>query len=114
MRHVRLEDEIVQADYLQDGSFRHREYFQEAKDEAERKEWIQKPENNVPENLLPLIKASYMCYSQGEGLRNKFLKQIENRIINANMRQDPSRKNYEKSLDAFVNKAKGNPSRKYL
>ena len=55
-----------------------------------------------------------MCYSQGAGVRNKFLKHIENRIINANMRKDPSRENYEKSLDAFVNKAKGDPSKRYL
>jgi hypothetical protein len=68
----------------------------------------------VPEHFLPLIKASFMCYSQGAGVRNKFLKHVENRIINANMRKDPSLENYENSLKAFVEKAKGNPSRKYL
>ena len=68
----------------------------------------------MPEHFLPLIKASFMCYSQGAGVRNKFLKHVENRIINANMRKDPSLENYRKSLDAFVNKAKGDPSRKYL
>ena len=68
----------------------------------------------MPEHILPLIKASFMCYSQGAGVRNKFLKHVENRIINANMRKDPSLENYENSLAAFVNKAKGDPSRKYL
>ena len=68
----------------------------------------------MPEHFLPLIKASFMCYSQGAGVRNKFLKHVENRIINANMRKDPSLENYENILKAFVEKAKGNPSRKYL
>ena len=68
----------------------------------------------MPEHLLPLIKASYMCYSQGKGVRYKFLKHVENRIENANMRKDPSKENYEKSLDAFVTKAKKNPKIKYL
>ena len=30
------------------------------------------------------------------------------------MRKDPSLENYENILKAFVEKAKGNPSRKYL
>ena len=68
----------------------------------------------MPEYILPLIKASFMCYSQGAGVRNKFLKHVETRIINANMRKNPSKENYEKSLDAFVNKAKGDPSKRYL
>ena len=63
---------------------------------------------------MPLIKASYMCYSRGEGVRNKFLKHVEDRIINANMRKDPSRENYKNSLDAFVFKAKGDPKKNYL
>ena len=39
------------------------QYYHEAKDDAELKKWLAKPKGNVPENLLPAIKASFLCYS---------------------------------------------------
>jgi hypothetical protein len=66
----------------------------------------------VRERLLPLIKASFMCYSQGT--RKELLKKVEERINKAEMRRDPSIENYKEVLNAFVNKAKKDPSKKYL
>ena len=46
-------------------------YYEETEDAAQREAWITRPfkhndyENTVPENLLPAIKFSFMCYSQG-------------------------------------------------
>ena len=38
-------------------------YYLQDESEAELKRWIKKPYGNVPENLLPAIKASFLCYS---------------------------------------------------
>jgi hypothetical protein len=35
----------------------------EKMDEATLNAWIAKPKKNVPENLLPALKASFLCYS---------------------------------------------------
>ena len=43
LKHVRVDDEVVEADKMPDGSVCHREYFEEAKDHVERAEWIKKP-----------------------------------------------------------------------
>jgi hypothetical protein len=42
------------------------------------------------------------------------LKHVEERIQSADMRRDPSIENYEIALKAFIEKAKKDPSRKYL
>jgi len=44
LKHVRVDDEVIEADKMPNGSVRHREYFEEAKDHIERAEWIKKPD----------------------------------------------------------------------
>ena len=39
------------------------QYYLDEYSDAELKRWIKKPYRNVPENLLPAIKASFLCYS---------------------------------------------------
>jgi hypothetical protein len=40
------------------------QYFLEAKDDEELEKWLKCPFQNVPETLLPAIKASFLCYAQ--------------------------------------------------
>lgn len=40
-------------------------FYEEAKSDVQRKAWLSKPLYNVPDHLLPPIKASFLCYSKG-------------------------------------------------
>ena len=66
----------------------------------------------MPEHLLPLIKASFLCTAKVA--RKELLAIVRNRIKNSHMRLDPTYENYVKVLDIFVGKAKGNPLKNYL
>jgi hypothetical protein len=37
------------------------QFYEDAKSEVEKKSWMSKPYKNVPEHLIPLLKASYLC-----------------------------------------------------
>ena len=37
-----------------------KQFYDEAKDDDQRKKWQDKPFENVPENFVPMIKASFM------------------------------------------------------
>ena len=67
---------------------------------------------NVPDNLLPGIKASYQFYSQenSEELRELLSK----RTVQGSARLDPTFKNFVAALDAFIAVAKDHPEREYL
>ena len=67
-------------------------YYLQDESEAELKRWIKKPYGNVPENLLPAIKAMFLCYTQEN--RNELLALINNRIAPAVNRKDPSLKEF--------------------
>lgn len=62
MKHVSLDDDDETID--DENSKNDRLYFLEAEDNAQRSKWLAKPYRNVPEYLLPAIKASFLCYSQ--------------------------------------------------
>ena len=94
IRHVRVGDE----------ESKDKEFYEEAESDAQRKTWLSKPYKNVTEHVLPLIKASFLCYSKG--IQNKLLERVEKRIILAFMRKDPTLENYQDLLNKFAAKAK--------
>ena len=73
---------------------------------------MKKPYLNVPEHLLPLIKTSFLCYSKG--IQDELLKLVEDRIIKASMRKEPTLANYRNLLEKFVKTAKSNKEKSYL
>jgi hypothetical protein len=88
------------------------QYYLQDKSEAELKRWIKKPFGNVPENLLPAIKAMFLCYTQEN--RNELLALLNNRIAPAVNRKDPSLKEFMEAMDDFVKKCKANPNKRFL
>ena len=88
------------------------QYYHEAKDDAELKKWLAKPKGNVPENLLPAIKASFNCYSQGN--RKEFMKLLDKQTVPASARLDPTFENFKAELEDFIKKAKANPGEDYV
>lgn len=75
--------------------------------DAKLKKWIARPKNNVPDNLLPALKASFLCYSQGQ--RKEFIKLLSERTIKESSRFDPTSENYQLALQEFIAEAKANP-----
>ena len=61
----------------------------------------------VPDNLLPAIKASFLCYAQG--VRNEVLELLDKRTVQESEREEPLLANYLKAMDEFVAEAKANP-----
>ena len=89
-----------------------RDYYFDAKDEAQINQWLTKPERNVPENMLPAIKSSYLCYSHG--IRDELMTSLSQRTVQSKARRNPTLDNYKSALQDFVDKAKANPKKKYL
>ena len=87
-------------------------YFHDAIDDAQRKQWLTKPFRNVPENLLPAIKASFLCYAQG--IRKELLELLDKRTVQASEREEPLLANYLKGMNEFIAEAKANPEQDYL
>ena len=71
-----------------------------------------KPDENVPENLLPAVKALFLYYSQGN--YEEFSELLNNRINSAIIRRDPSLMDFMASMDEFVNECNNNPDKKFL
>jgi hypothetical protein len=88
------------------------QYYLEAKDEIERKKWLAKPFENVPEGMLPAIKASFLCYSQAN--RDELMKLLHKRIVQASARLDPTLDNHVAVLDEFIKKARASPEKDFL
>ena len=59
-------------------SQKNEQFYVEAKDSDERDEWLDKPDENVKENLLPLLKTSFQFWSKG--IRDELLELVEKRI----------------------------------
>ena len=70
--------------------------YMENMNDAKLKKWIARPKNNVPDNLLPALKASFLCYSQGQ--RKEFIKLLSERTIKESSRIDPTSENYQIAL----------------
>ena len=70
--------------------------YMENMNDAKLKKWIARPKNNVPNNLLPALKASFLCYSQGQ--RKEFIKLLSERTIKESSRFDPTSENYQIAL----------------
>jgi hypothetical protein len=70
--------------------------YMENMNDAKLKKWIARPKNNVPDNLLPALKASFLCYSQGQ--RKEFIKLLSERTIKESSRFDPTSENYQIAL----------------
>ena len=81
-------------------------------DDAEREEWLKCPNKNVPENLLPLMKASFLCYSQS--YRNELMELLAKRTAKAIARNEPSDKSLSKAIENFIYLAKTNPNDNFL
>ena len=103
MKHIALEGQEKKAGV---------QYYLDAKDDAELKTWLRCPHQNIPEGLLPAMKASFHCYSQGN--RNELMKLLDKRTVPATARRDPTFDNFVTSLDEFIKKAKANPGTDYL
>ena len=65
------------------------------------------PDLSVPENLLPAIKSSFLCYAQGN--RKEFMELLHKRTVQASERDEPTLENYMKAMDEFVAEAKLHP-----
>jgi hypothetical protein len=59
-----------------------------------------RPDLTVPENLLPLIKASFLCYSQG--IRKELLELLDKQTVQESEREEPLLSNYLKAMDEFI------------
>jgi hypothetical protein len=66
----------------------------------------------VPENLLPAIKASFLCYSQN--IRKELMDLLDKRTIQTSEREEPLLANYQKAMDEFLAEAKANPEQDFL
>ena len=88
------------------------QYYLDEYSDAELKRWIKKPYENVPEHLLPAIKALFLCYSQEN--KNELLALLSNRTVPAIKRRDPSLKDFMAAMDEFVKKCKTYPNKKFL
>ena len=71
-----------------------------------------KPLNGVPENLLPAIKASFLCYSQFN--RDELMTLLEKRTVPESARRDPTIANFKKLMEDFAKKARENRDKDYL
>ena len=98
MKHIPLEGQEKKAGL---------KYYLEANDDAERKKWLKCPYKNVPDNLLPAIKASFQCYAQGN--RDELMKLLDKRTVQSSARLDPTFANFVAALDEFIIKAKASP-----
>jgi hypothetical protein len=88
------------------------QYYLEAENDAERDLWLKNPVCNVPEGLLPAIKASFLCYSQFN--RDELLEMLDKRTVAISARRDPTIENFLKAMKEFVAKAKKNPKKDFL
>ncbi len=70
------------------------------------------PFRNVPENLLPAMKASFLCYSQEN--REELMELLAKQTVKARLRFDPTKQNYLESIDEFVAKAKADKDKNFL
>ena len=93
IKHVRVGDE----------ESKENQFYEEAESDVERKKWLSCPYPNVKEHLLPMIKASFLCYSKG--IREELLALVEKRIKEASMRKDPTLANYKATVNKFMEKA---------
>ena len=73
---------------------------------------MKEPYCNVPEGLLPAIKASFLCYSQFN--RDELMELLAKRTVPASARRDPTIENFLKAMEEFVEKAKKNPDKDFL
>ena len=94
-------------------------YYDEAKNDAQLEEWLKRPydpnrllKDGVPENLLPAIKASFLCYSQFN--RDELMKSLEKRTVPESARRDPTIDNFTALMKEIATKAKDNPDKDYL
>ena len=67
--------------------------------------------DKVPVDLLPAIKASFLCYSQFN--RDELMELLAKRTVPASARRDPTIENFLKEMKEFVEKANKNPKKKY-
>jgi hypothetical protein len=61
---------------------------------------------------LPLIKASFLYYSQGN--RKELLELLEKQTVQESEREEPLLSNYLKAIDEFIAEAKANPDEDFL
>ena len=87
------------------------QYYLEARDDEERKEWISWP-TKVPEGLLPAIKTSFKYLSLSD--IDEHFELLSKRTVQASARRDPTIENFKKSMKEFVDKAIANPEKEYL
>ena len=86
--------------------------FFDAPTQQKADEWLAKPNRNVPEDMLPALKAKYLCYSINLG--DNVIQELADKLVPEDMRADPSMENFKKAMDKFVVLAKANPTRNYL
>ena len=68
--------------------------------------------DKVPVDLLPAIKASFLCYSQFN--RDELMELLAKRTVPASARRDPTIENFLKAMKEFVQKAKDYPKKNFL
>jgi hypothetical protein len=66
----------------------------------------------VPENLIPSIKALFLCYSQEN--QSELVKLLSDRIMPTIKRRNPSLQDFIASMEEFIMECKANPDKDFL
>ena len=88
------------------------QYYSEAELDSERKEGLECPHKNVPENLLPAIKASFLCYSQSN--REELMYLLAKRTVQESARSEPSIESFLEAIKKIADLAKSNQDKNFL
>jgi hypothetical protein len=71
-----------------------------------------KPNRNVPEDMLPVLKAKYLCYSSNLG--ESVFQELAEKVVPETMRADPTMEVFKAAMEKFIALAKKNPTKNYL